>query len=133
MLLDNEEAVIGTLKRIKQLGVRLALDDFGTGYSSMGYLRRMPVDVMKIDRTFIADLEHDESSRGIARAMIAMARSLKMSVVAEGIESRGQAEMLREWSCDEAQGFYYSEPVEADAVAGIARQTGDVRPAANVV
>lgn len=133
VLLDNEEAVIGTLKRIKQLGVRLALDDFGTGYSSMGYLRRMPVDVMKIDRTFIADLEHDESSRGIARAMIAMARSLKMSVVAEGIESRGQAEMLREWSCDEAQGFYYSEPVEADAVAGIARQTGDVRPAANVV
>lgn len=133
VLLDNEEAVIDTLHRIKQLGVRLALDDFGTGYSSMGYLRRMPVDVMKIDRTFIADLEHDESSRGIARAMIAMARSLKMSVVAEGIESRGQADMLREWSCDEAQGFYYSEPVEADAVAGIARRESDARPAANTV
>jgi len=128
VLLNNEDAAIEALHRIKQLGVRLALDDFGTGYSSMGYLRRMPVDVMKIDRTFIADLEHDESSRGIARAMIAMARSLQMSVVAEGIESRGQADMLREWSCDEAQGFYYSEPVEAEAVAAIARQETGASP-----
>ena len=119
VLLDNEDAAIAVLNEVKQLGVRLALDDFGTGYSSMGYLRRMPVDVMKIDRTFIADLEHDESSRGIARAMIAMARSLHLSVVAEGIESRGQAEMLREWSCDEAQGFYYSKPVNAATISSL--------------
>lgn len=120
VLLNNEDAAIDALNQVKELGVRLALDDFGTGFSSMGYLRRMPVDVMKIDRTFIADLEHDESSRGIARAMIAMARSLHMSVVAEGIESRGQAEMLRDWSCDEGQGYYYSRPIEPAAVAALA-------------
>lgn len=120
VLIDNADSVIAALERLRHLGVRLALDDFGTGYSSMGYLRRMPVDALKIDRSFIADLEHDEGARGIARAMIAMARSLRMSVVAEGIESRSQAEMLREWSCDEAQGFYYSEPLDAAGVAALA-------------
>lgn len=120
VLLDNEDAAIEVMNQVKRLGVRLALDDFGTGFSSMGYLRRMPVDVMKIDATFVADLEHDESSRGIARAIIAMARSLHMSVVAEGIESRGQAEMLRQWSCDEAQGFYYGKPVAPAAIAALA-------------
>jgi diguanylate cyclase (GGDEF)-like protein len=122
VLLGDVDAAIAVLDELKRLGVRLALDDFGTGYSSMGYLRRMPIDVMKIDRSFVTELEHDESSRDIARAMIAMARSLQLNVVAEGIESKVQADMLRDWSCDEAQGYYYGRPVAAAEIALLARQ-----------
>ena len=82
----------------------------------------MPIDVMKIDRSFVTELEHDASSRDIARAMIAMGRSLKLSVVAEGIESKMQADMLRDWSCDEAQGYYYGKPVDAAEIALLALQ-----------
>ncbi len=122
VLLGDVDAAIAVLDELKRLGVRLALDDFGTGYSSMGYLRRMPIDVMKIDRSFVSELAHDEKSRDIARALIAMARSLRLNVVAEGIESKVQADMLRDWLCDEAQGYYYGRPVAAAQIAVLALQ-----------
>jgi diguanylate cyclase (GGDEF)-like protein len=122
VLVGDVDAAIAVLDELKRLGVRLALDDFGTGYSSMAYLRRMPIDVMKIDRSFVTELDSDESSRDIARAMIAMARSLQLNVVAEGIESKTQADMLRDWSCDEAQGYYYGRPVDAAEIALLAVQ-----------
>ncbi|MDO8250006.1 MAG: EAL domain-containing protein [Rhodoferax sp.] len=116
VLIDNVEAVIDLLGLIKQTGVSIALDDFGTGYSSMAYLRRLPIDVLKIDQSFVRDLAHDEDARSIVQAIIALAHALHKSVVAEGVETLAQANLLRAWGCDEAQGYYFSRPVAAAAL-----------------
>jgi diguanylate cyclase (GGDEF)-like protein len=116
VLIDDVESVIGLLGRLKQTGVSIALDDFGTGYSSMAYLRRLPIDVLKIDQSFVRDLAHDEGARSIAQAIIALAHALHKSVVAEGVETLAQADLLRAWGCDEVQGYYFSRPVTAAAL-----------------
>ena len=116
VLIDDVESVIAVLSRLKQIGVSVALDDFGTGYSSMAYLRRLPIDVLKIDQSFVRDLEHDEGARSIAQAIIVLAHALRKSVVAEGVETLAQATLLRAWGCDEAQGYYFSRPVPAAAL-----------------
>jgi PAS domain S-box-containing protein/diguanylate cyclase (GGDEF)-like protein len=101
------------LAQLKQMGIRLAIDDFGTGFSSLNYLKRFPVDKLKLDRTFVADLLHDEDDVAISRAVIAMAHGLRLTVVAEGVESAGQLAVLREHGCDLMQGYYFSRPVPA--------------------
>ena len=116
VLIDDVESVIDLLGRLKQIGVSIALDDFGTGYSSMAYLRRLPIDVLKIDQSFVRDLAHDEDARSIVRAIVAMAHALNKSVVAEGVETLAQANLLRAWGCNEAQGFFFSRPVTAAAL-----------------
>jgi EAL domain-containing protein (putative c-di-GMP-specific phosphodiesterase class I) len=90
------------------------VDDFGTGYSSLAYLKRFPLDTLKIDRSFIAELHDGAQDAAIVRAIIAMAHSLELNVVAEGVEEDSQLELLREWGCDDVQGYLISRPVNAD-------------------
>ncbi len=110
-LMQNTEVALDTLHALKELGVRIAIDDFGTGYSSLSYLKRFPVDVVKIDRSFVADITHDGEDAAIVRAVIAIAHTLKLEVVAEGVETIQQLALLREWQCDTAQGYYFSPPL----------------------
>lgn len=116
VLIEDVESVIDLLGRLKHIGVSIALDDFGTGYSSMAYLRRLPIDVLKIDQSFVRDLALDEDARSIVQAIVAMGRALNKSVVAEGVETLTQANLLRAWGCDEAQGYFFSQPVDAAAL-----------------
>ena len=102
------------LQRIRDVGVRIAVDDFGTGYSSLGQLKQFPFDKLKIDRSFVRDIPDDPDAAAIARTVIAMAHVLKLRVIAEGVESRAQADYLRRHGCDEVQGFYYGRPVSAE-------------------
>lgn len=125
VLIDDVESVIDVLARLKQINVSVALDDFGTGYSSMAYLRRLPIDVLKIDQSFVRDLTEDEGARSIVQAIIAMAHALHKTVVAEGVETLAQAELLRAWGCDEVQGYYFSRPVPAAALEALMTRTMD--------
>ncbi|MNF42809.1 Cyclic di-GMP phosphodiesterase Gmr [compost metagenome] len=116
-LLENVENVIATFHQLRQLGVKLAIDDFGTGYSSLSYLKRFPVDCVKIDQTFIRDLSAGSEDAAITRAIIVMAHSLELKVVAEGVENQEQLNFLRSQRCDEIQGYLISPPVEAPQFA----------------
>ncbi|WP_288377707.1 EAL domain-containing protein [uncultured Pseudomonas sp.] len=114
-LLDNVEHIIATFQQLHALGVKLAIDDFGTGYSSLSYLKRFPVDYVKIDQAFIRGLQEGSQDAAIIRAIIAMAKSLGLEVVAEGVETQEQLAFLREQGCDEAQGYLISRPIDAAA------------------
>ncbi|MET1076946.1 MAG: EAL domain-containing protein [Pseudomonas sp.] len=118
-LLDNVEHVISTFRQLRELGVKLAIDDFGTGYSSLSYLKRFPVDYVKIDQSFIRDLKANGEDAAITRAIIAMAHSLELKVVAEGVETQDQLDFLRTQHCDEIQGFLISPPLPAPAFAAL--------------
>jgi EAL domain-containing protein (putative c-di-GMP-specific phosphodiesterase class I) len=106
--------VYGVINDLRTLGVGLSLDDFGTGHSSLDYLRRVPVDELKIDRRFIAELTTSNQCRAIVSAVIHLAHELGLRVVAEGIEHAGQVDALTHLGCDLAQGFYYSPPLPAE-------------------
>jgi diguanylate cyclase (GGDEF)-like protein len=110
---DSERALV-VLKELKRLGVQLALDDFGTGYASLNYLKQFPIDIVKIDRAFVADLADDESSDAIVAAVIELAHLLGMTVVAEGVETAAQRERLSALGCDFSQGYYFARPMSAD-------------------
>jgi EAL domain-containing protein (putative c-di-GMP-specific phosphodiesterase class I) len=109
---DPERAQI-ILRGLHDKGLTIALDDFGTGYSSLSRLRSLPIEVLKIDRSFIHDVEHDRGARSVVRALIQLAHSLGMVPLAEGVETRGQLEYLAERGCTLGQGFYFSKPVPA--------------------
>jgi EAL domain-containing protein (putative c-di-GMP-specific phosphodiesterase class I) len=113
VLMEETETSMRTLDELKGLGVGLVLDDFGTGYSSLAYVRRFPLDTIKIDRAFIADLEREEGSSTIIEAIINMAAGLRLDVVAEGVETTRQSLWLRELGCELAQGWLYSPAVSA--------------------
>jgi EAL domain-containing protein (putative c-di-GMP-specific phosphodiesterase class I) len=120
---DGERALF-VLNDLKDIGVKLALDDFGTGYSSLGYLRRFPVDTVKIDREFVAHLGEDPASHTIVTAVIALAHGLGMTVVSEGVETAAQHRALTALGCDSCQGFYFARPMTASALA----RSFDVQP-----
>ncbi len=122
MVMQSPDRAVTILSRLRDLGIAVSIDDFGTGYSSLGYLKRFPVDNVKIDRSFIKDLPHDPDDAAITRAVIAMARSLRIRVVAEGVETSEQLEFLRTHQCDECQGFHMSRPLPADELAQFASE-----------
>lgn len=123
VLLDANSSAAGAVKKLSQLGIGIALDDFGTGYSSLTYLKRFPVDLVKIDRSFVAGLGPDTEDTAIVRAVIGLARSLGIETVAEGVERRSQHEDLRELGCSYAQGYLYSPPVPLEALIGQERKS----------
>jgi EAL domain-containing protein (putative c-di-GMP-specific phosphodiesterase class I) len=118
MLLKNMDETAELLTRLGKLGVGLAIDDFGTGYSSLSYLKQLPVDTIKVDSSFVRDIGTDPNDEAIIRAIIAMTHSLKLNVVAEGVEREDQYRVLRDLECDEYQGFFFSKalpPAEFEA------------------
>ena len=112
-IMVEEQVVINTLRELSALGVNFSIDDFGTGYSSLSYLKRLPIDTLKIDRSFVTDIPGDTDNAAIAQAIIAMAHSLGMRVVAEGVESLAQQHFLQQHGCDAMQGYYFSKPLPA--------------------
>jgi EAL domain-containing protein (putative c-di-GMP-specific phosphodiesterase class I) len=121
-LMENAQDTLQALYRLRQLGVRLSIDDFGTGYSSLSYLKRFPVDIIKIDRSFVRDVPQDADDAAIITGIIALAHSLRLEVVAEGVETEQQLDFLRAQQCDLLQGFYLSEAVPADEFAQLVRE-----------
>jgi EAL domain-containing protein (putative c-di-GMP-specific phosphodiesterase class I) len=114
MVMHNIERAMRVLKAIKSLGVILAIDDFGTGYSSMSLLKKFPIDVLKIDRSFVREITSNSEDKAIADAIIALGRVLDLTIVAEGVETAEQEAFLRAHNCDEVQGYMISKPVPAD-------------------
>jgi diguanylate cyclase (GGDEF)-like protein/PAS domain S-box-containing protein len=118
-LMSNAERTITVLTKLKQLGIKVAIDDFGTGYSSLAYLQRFPIDKLKIDIAFVRDITTNPNDAAIAQAIISMAHSLKLRVIAEGVETRPQLEYLRRSRCDEIQGYFFSRPLSAADLAAL--------------
>jgi diguanylate cyclase (GGDEF)-like protein len=112
MVMRDPDRAVEIMQALRRMGVRISIDDFGTGHSSLGYLKRFPVDCLKVDRSFVRDLPHNGDDVAITRAVIAMAHSLRMSVVAEGVEHQEQFDLLRAEGCDEFQGYYCARPME---------------------
>jgi EAL domain-containing protein (putative c-di-GMP-specific phosphodiesterase class I) len=119
ILIDDSEATLGVLQDLKRLGVKLAIDDFGTGYSSLSYLHRFPVDIVKIDRTFVEPLRANGEGSVVATAVLHMARALGLATSAEGVEHPDQLAGLRAIGCDLAQGFLFSQAVPADEITAM--------------
>ena len=117
---DGERAFV-VLNELKRIGVRLALDDFGTGYSSLNYLKRFPIDIVKIDQGFVADMAHDRSSQAIVHAVIELSHTLGLTVVAEGVETAAQHQQLAALGCDSCQGYYFAHPMSADDISTLRR------------
>jgi predicted signal transduction protein with EAL and GGDEF domain len=120
LLSGDVTAACAQLAELRALGVSIAMDDFGTGYSSLAQLRALPFDVMKIDRAFVRDLETDANALAIARTIVTLGRSLSLRLVAEGVETEGQAQALRAIGCDELQGYLFGKPMPAQAFQALA-------------
>jgi EAL domain-containing protein (putative c-di-GMP-specific phosphodiesterase class I) len=117
LLLANADVMLSVVEELKAIGVTLAIDDFGTGYSNFNYLRRFQVSKLKIDRSFIQDVAVKPDDAAITTAIISMAKSLNLKVIAEGVENEAQMSFLRAHQCDEIQGYYFSKPLVVDNVA----------------
>ncbi len=115
ILLDHSEGTLQILDELKIIGVTLAIDDFGTGYSSLAYLKRFPIDRLKIDQSFVRDIVTDSEDLAIVRAIIAMAHALYLDVIAEGVETAEQLALLQREGCHDCQGYYFSRPQDAES------------------
>lgn len=122
VLLNNADKAIETLHRLKELGVRIAIDDFGTGFSSLNYLKRLPIDKVKIDRSFVQEIISDRHDAAITQGIISMAHHLRLKVIAEGVETEPQFAFLKKSHCDEFQGYYFAKPMPFSAVEEYLRQ-----------
>ena len=130
--MQNSQQYMGALQALRALGSRILIDDFGTGYSSLSYLKHLPIDTLKIDRAFVRDMVQDANDAAIVRAIVGVAKSLSLQLVAEGIESAEQLECLRKLDCECGQGFYLSPPVSAEVCRGILWQLRGPRPPADL-
>ncbi len=128
VIMDNTKALIAVINKIKDIGVSLAMDDFGTGYSSLSYLRRFPFDKLKIDKSFVMSSDTNQESAAIVQAIIAMAKGLKMSVTAEGMETLAQKNFLKNNKCLQAQGFLFSKPVKPEFIQDLLSKEGKIKP-----
>ncbi|TCS35655.1 PAS domain S-box-containing protein/diguanylate cyclase (GGDEF)-like protein [Paucimonas lemoignei] len=132
-VMQNPEAAVEILRQLHAMGMHLAIDDFGTGYSSLSYLKRFPIDCLKIDRSFVRDITSDADDAMIVNSVIALAHSMKLSVIAEGVETAQQLDFLSDHGCDQMQGYYFSKPVPADQIAKLLQavkpETGHVAAA----
>jgi EAL domain-containing protein (putative c-di-GMP-specific phosphodiesterase class I) len=117
--MHDTDATIAKLGELKALGVRLAIDDFGTGYSSLSYLRRFPVDILKVDKSFIDAVATNAEDSALAQAIIELGHTLRLQTVAEGVEASDQASQLRTLQCELGQGFYFAQPLDPDQVAAL--------------
>ena len=122
MVMHNPTRMIAVLTKIKALVVRLAIDDFGTGYSSLAQLRHFPVDTLKVDRSFIRNIPQDAGDKAITETIIAMGKTLNLTVVAEGIETIEQMNFLKDHASDERQGYYFSKPIAPEQFAELLRK-----------
>jgi len=113
--MENPENTLTILNKLHDMGIRIAIDDFGTGYSSLSYLRRFPIDVLKIDRSFVMDISKDKDDEAIVETIIAMAHRLNIKVIAEGIENQLQLDFLKQHGCEIGQGYYFSRPVPIES------------------
>ena len=132
--MNDSEQTITILDKIKSKGVHISIDDFGTGYSSLSYLKLLPVDALKIDQSFIRDIPADEGAATITSSIIALAHELKLHVIAEGVETGQQLELLRSKQCDHGQGFYFAPPMSPNEFIEYVLQQNklpDIRPQAN--
>jgi EAL domain-containing protein (putative c-di-GMP-specific phosphodiesterase class I) len=120
-IMGDPQRTMRTLTRIRDLGVRFTIDDFGTGYSSLAHLRKLPVTGMKIDKSFVQNMESDRDNAVIVRSIIDLAHNLGLRVTAEGVETQKAKDMLVNFECDEAQGYYYSYPIPAHKIAQLFR------------
>ena len=127
LLLEHNQTNIITLTRLRNLGIHISIDDFGTGYSSLSYLKRLPIDTLKIDQSFVRDIDTDPDNKAIASAIIAMAASLHLNVLAEGVETDEQLAFLRAQGCNEIQGFSFSHPLTADEFERLLRDGKQMR------
>lgn len=121
MTMHNVARALEVMIALKSRRIHIAIDDFGTGYSSLGYLKRFPIDSVKIDRSFVRDVPQDREDCALAQAAIAMAHALGMRIVAEGVETAEQLVFLQDQGCDEVQGYYYARPMPADEIARFVR------------
>ncbi|MDP1682053.1 MAG: bifunctional diguanylate cyclase/phosphodiesterase, partial [Burkholderiales bacterium] len=127
LFLEHNETNIITLARLKSMGIHISIDDFGTGYSSLSYLKRLPIDTLKIDQSFVRDIGTDPDNKAIASAIIAMASSLRLNVLAEGVETDEQLAFLRAQGCNEIQGFSFSHPLPAQEFEQLLREGRQMR------
>ena len=130
ILIRNTESVLATVQRLKALGVHLSIDDFGTGYSSLAYLKRFAVDKVKIDQSFVQDLENNPGNAAIVQAIIQMAQSLGLKTIAEGVEAPWLLDYLLEQRCDEAQGYHIGRPMPAAEFVSYMQRVPRVPPIA---
>jgi EAL domain-containing protein (putative c-di-GMP-specific phosphodiesterase class I) len=119
VLIDDFPSAVSILRRLKQLGVRIAMDDFGSGYSSLSYLQSFPFDKIKIDKTFVANLDHSPQSAAIIRAVIGLGRGLELPIVAEGVETKSQLDFLTREACDQVQGYVVGRPLPIEEYADL--------------
>ena len=131
--MEHAGEAINQLNQLHQMGLSLSIDDFGTGYSSLAYLKRFPIDKLKIDSSFIHDLPLDMNDAAIAKSIIALAHNMQLTVVAEGVEQVEQADWLREQGCDQAQGYFYAKPMARESFAEHFTASGEFSFHANVV
>ena len=118
-VMQDIETTLEILQALKKMGVLLSLDDFGTGYSSLSYLKRFPIDILKIDRSFVNGIPSDRDDTAISTAIVVLAHSMELKVIAEGVEEPEQIAFLQSLQCDEIQGFYFSRPLSAETVTDL--------------
>jgi EAL domain-containing protein (putative c-di-GMP-specific phosphodiesterase class I) len=127
--MEESGVALARLRELQGLGVHLAIDDFGTGYSSLSYLRRLPVDILKIDKSFIDGIAESEDALALAGAVVRIGKTLRLATVAEGVEHASQVVSLLEIGCDEAQGFHYARPLPAAGIEALLKGIGARRKA----
>ena len=125
VLISNTD-VIRVINELKKMGVKIALDDFGTGYSSLGYLKKLPLDKLKIDKTFIDSITNSDGESAISKAIISIGKNLKLDILAEGVETKNQANFLMQHHCDAVQGFYFSKPLTSKELETLLRTCPDI-------